>query len=824
MSIFDLDSNDVPVIAPVPMRTDCVMFGGQSNPIGEAMSCVAKLSACKVLASGWGHGQVRDDEGGVLSVSGGVLAGLQQGGTYAFAGRLVPNGKYGPQLKLDSAGLHIPANRGGLVKFLTSNYKGLGQKSAEKIIAHYEEGQGLDAFRKQLLADPLGFDFTQAGVKRKTTMKGADGPKGLIYIDLATKVGGADIGDKLLRKLAAHLAEQVGEGAGTVSRAWQIFSANPYGPIRTLTGYAFRTADALAMKIGFDAQRVERLAALATHAIAEGCTQSGHSFLTHQDFARIIAKLDATVDVMDAVEAAVAMEEPIVIDEGRFYSQEILEAEMSLAKKLAWREKSFSKGCIFTGSSQELDGAIDEAIQSVGLKRDETQVKAIRGLLTTKATVHSITAGPGCGKTAIMEVVTKIIKDRKKTIHLDGEFVDQPMKIGFCAPTGKAAKVLNSRVLRFGLSATTIHSLLGVMGQGGFIHNRYNKLDLDLLVVDETSMVDLLLFNALMDAVEPGCHIVFLGDSKQLPSVGPGNVLADLMALPLNHYRLNQPHRNKGGILDVVNKAGEGEVEFVSMDDVRFVPQLPEATEQGIRQSVIRMYWEALKEVEHDFTRVGLLIARRKGDAQTPGWNVTYLNAVLRELYNPAPKNPDFGGFATATRRRDVMGGVGRVQTLAGDKVPGTRLRVNDRIIVRKNILLGQEPDSSECDEQVVNGDTGFIGDIWMHGGLLMGVELVLDDGRRVALPSSDTDILDLAYAMTVHAAQGSEYERVIFVCVNGTPNFVHRGIVFTAFSRAKKHLTVMGEKNDVRQVVARPMPKRNSLLCQRYALELSEK
>jgi exodeoxyribonuclease V alpha subunit len=575
------------------------------------------------------------------------------------------------------------------------------------------------------------------------------------------------------------------------------------------------------MKIGFDPRRVERLAALATHAIAEGCTQSGHAYLSHQDFARIIAKLDPTVGVMEAVEAAIAMQEPIVIDDGRFYSQEILEAEMSLAKKLAWREKAFSKACIFSGTSQELDAAIEDSIQGIGLKRDETQIKAIRGLLTTKATVHSITAGPGCGKTAIMEVVTKIIKDRKKTIHLDGVFVEQPMKIGFCAPTGKAAKVLNSRVSRFGLSATTIHSLLGVMGQGGFIHNRFNKLDLDLLVVDETSMVDLLLANALMDAVEPGCHIVFLGDAKQLPSVGPGNVLADLMALPLNHYRLSQPHRNKGGILDVVTKAGEGEVEFVSMDDVRFVPQLPEATEQGIRQSVIRMYWEALKDAEGDFTKVGLLIARRKGDAQTPGWNVTYLNSVLRELYNPAPKNLDFGGFMSANRRREVMAGIGRVETLPGEKVPGTRLRANDRIIVRKNILLGEEPDSTDSDQQVVNGDTGFIGDIWMHGGLLMGVELVLDDGRRVALPSSDTDILDLAYAMTVHAAQGSEYERVIFVCVNGTPNFVHRGIVFTAFSRAKKHLTVMGEVQDVRQVVSRPMPKRNSCLCERFKEEV---
>jgi len=233
------------------------------------------------------------------------------------------------------------------------------------------------------------------------------------------------------------------------------------------------------------------------------------------------------------------------------------------------------------------------------------------------------------------------------------------------------------------------------------------------------------------------------------------------------------------------------------------------------------MYDDALKSVAGDFTKLGLLIARRKGDAQTPGWNVTYLNAVLRERYNPAPTEIDFGGYASMHRRREVMAATGRIELLAGEKVPGTRLRSQDRIIVRKNILLGQEPDSDEDKEQVVNGDTGFVGAIWMQGGLLTGVELVLDDGRRVALPSSDTDILDLSYAMTVHAAQGSEYERVIFVCVNGTPGFVHRGIVFTAFSRAKKHLTVLGDVRDVRQVVARPMPHRNSMLVNRFKEEL---
>jgi len=823
MSIFDLDTvapNDFKLTDPAEQQGSSVYFDDKNQSVGDPMSCVGKLSSVKVLPSGWGFGTIRDGSGNTLSVCGHALAGLQQGGTYSFAGRLAPNGKYGPQLKLDSAGLHIPANRQGMIKFLTANYKGLGAKSAEKIVSHYEVNGGLEGFRAVLLRDPLGFDFSQAGVKRKMSMKASDGPKGLIYIDLATKVGGVDIGDKLLRKLAAHLADLCENAPRPVERAWQMFSSNPYAPIRDLSGYAFRTADALAMKIGFDRNRVERLAALATHAIAEGCTQSGHTYLTEQDFAKIIAYLDPDVSVMASVEAAIQMDEPIVIDDGKFYSQATLEAEMSMAKKVAWRDKRFSQGAIFGGSAAELDRCIAQAQKSIGIELDETQIAAVRGLLTAKASLHTITAGPGCGKTTIMEVVVQVIKDQKKLLHVDGKYEERAIRIGFCAPTGKAAKVLNGRIGRFGLSASTIHSLLGVKGEGGFIYNRFNKLDFDLLVVDETSMVDLALANALMDAVDGSCHMVFLGDDKQLPSVGPGSVLADLLRLPLDHYRLSVTHRNKGGILDVVNLAGQGMVDFRERDDVRFYTRLPDATAADIDRSVIAMYEKAVASVSGDFSKVGLLIARRKGDVNTPGWNVTYLNAVLRERYNPATGHADWSGFGSWERRREVMAQEGRVVGLAGEKIPGTRFRSGDRIIVRKNIILTPEPEEGQKD-QVVNGDTGFLRDFWMGSGQLVAVELELDDGRKLALPSGDMDVLDFAYAMTVHAAQGSEYERVIFVCVNGTPGFVHRGIVFTAFSRAKKTLQVLGDQEAVKQVVARPMPKRNTHLVQRFALEL---
>jgi exodeoxyribonuclease V alpha subunit len=424
-----------------------------------------------------------------------------------------------------------------------------------------------------------------------------------------------------------------------------------------------------------------------------------------------------------------------------------------------------------------------------------------------------------------MELVVHILQGRTKLRNNPDTNVleSAPYKVMFAAPTGKAAKVLNARISKFGASATTIHSLLGVRGGkrdeegaggGMFMHNHNNKLDLDLLVIDETSMVDLSLMQALVAATPDTAHIVFLGDPKQLPSVGPGACLADLLELPFDHHQLTHTHRNDGGILDVVRLAGLGRVDFVPRDDVDFIDGLPPATPESIRV-VTDLYAQALDDNLGDFSKVGLLIARRKGDPLTPGWNSTYLNAVLRERYNPE-----------RIRRTSIRGIDGLANADLGERIYGTRYRVGDRVIIRKNLTLSQgddEDDDSQV-EQVVNGDTGAILDFFVSEGNLSKVSMRLDDGRTILLPAEHMDVLDFAYAMTVHTAQGSEYSHIFFICVNGHGSFVHRGIVFTAFSRAKRHLTVIGEHDTIQSVVARAAPARNSYLVQRFSYMLKKR
>jgi exodeoxyribonuclease V alpha subunit len=800
---------------------------------GSAVKLVGKVQTLRVLASGWAIGRISSDEHGDINVNGNALAGLSEKQTYEFTGLVEQHKTYGTQLKVDSVGLHVPSNATGLEKFLLSNYKGIGKKAAAKIIAYFAgQSGGLAQFRTDLLANPYSIDFSVTGIKRKTTMNSTEGLKGLIYMDIATKIGGVELGDKLLRKIAAHLEEYAKKSANPIEKAWSMLTQNPYALIRELDGYAFRNADLVARKVGYDLSRPERTGALVTYAVTEGCNSTGHSYLTVGDFHKIISQIDRTVDVSAALQAAIEQEEPLVQDHGRFYIKTVYDAERNLARNLAERLNRHLRGQIHSGSDDEIlraveaaEAAMREHMKDPDWRLDESQWQCIYSLLTSFIPVHTITAGPGCGKTAIMELVVQMLQGRKKFVNNPetNQIEVVPFKIGFCAPTGKAAKVLNARISKFGASASTIHSLLGVRGNkddgeegeagGGsmFLHNHFNRLDVDLLVVDETSMVDIHLMNSLVSAVPNDAHIVFLGDPKQLPSVGPGSCLADLLDMPLDHHELTTTHRNDGGILEVVRMAGQGRVDFVQRQDVEFIDGLPPASDESIGR-VLDLYNEAIDENLGDFSKVGFLIARRKGDPNSAGWNSTYLNAVLREHYNPE-----------LVTSRGVRGIEGLAGAQAGEKIYGSRYRVGDRVIIRKNLIVAQGEEDDAPVEQIVNGDTGSITDFMASAGDVTYVCMRLDDARDILLPVEHMDVLDLSYAMTVHMAQGSEYQSVILICVNGHSSFVHRGIVFTGFSRAKRKLTVVGDFDTVQSVVARPCPKRNSYLVQRFVRTMAK-
>lgn len=732
------------------------------------------LTSVQIFNGRWGRGYIRLDDDAYLTVTGEALNGLTEGNRYRFDGKITVHQKFGKQFECRAAVIEIPLSEVALVRHLKKNFKGVGDATAKKLVASYQGN--LAALRDILVSNPYSLDFTGV-TRRKVAVQGGDDLKGLIYRDFSTRIGITGVRDSILRKLAEWLLPQVEEAADPIAAAWASFSADPYKPIQYLDGYGFAAADQIALRsIGFPRFHEFRMAALATHALREGCEQNGHTFLTLENICERISVVDADVSPDKAMAAAEARAEPIIVEEGRYYPRHLWHAERALASNLATRALQMAEPIVKMAQDRlHHEIAVAEKMLSTPTKEfklDESQHKAVVGILTSTHLVHTLTAGPGCGKTALMEILVHVARDKK---------------ILFCAPTGKAAKVLSSRVKRFDLSASTIHSMLGVTVDG-FQYNEENPLDADVIIADESSMDDLQLARALMDAVPYNAHIIFLGDTDQLPSVGPGQVLADLLQMPLNHHRLNQTHRNDGGILDIVRQSGAGWVDCVNRADVTFSHGLPEPDDVGITR-VVNAYVNSINRF--GISRVGLLMPRRKGDINTPGWNTTYLNELLRVKLNPD-----------------------------GARVVGTTLRIGDRIIIRKNLLLeqGEDKDGKKVVEQVVNGDTGFIRECHVDqvGTSVAHLYLELDDGRTVKYPGKEIEAIGLAYAMTVHAAQGSEYDVVIFVCTNGSPTFVHRGIVYTAFSRAKIKLLVLGDDNVIRQIVKRDIPKRNSMLVER--------
>lgn len=727
------------------------------------------LSSLAVYNDKWGRGSVRLDDGKRLTCVGEALAGLSAGNRYRLDGRIVNHPKYGPQILVAAAAVDLPCSAEALAAHLKANFRGCGQATAQKLVAHY--AGRLHVLRDLLIENPHAVDFSVVTRRRIRAAEGLD-TAALVCRDLSGRVGATGIKPAVLRRLADWLLPLAADAAEPVRRAWAVFGADPYAAIRQVEGYVFPAADRIALTcFGFPRFHQARLAALATHALRDGCERNGHSFLTADELAERIAACDPGVPPEAALAAALAGGEPIVVRDGCHYPSQLYHCEQALALHLARRALRIAAPVVSLDAAA-LESEISAAEQAMGpgFALDPGQRSALQRLLTSSHLVHTVTAGPGCGKTAMMEVLAHVARERD---------------ILFCAPTGKAAKVLSGRVRRYGRTAVTVHSLLGVRDDG-HLHDEREPLQADIVVVDESSMLDLALARALFDALPADCHLILLGDTGQLASVGPGDVLAGILMLPGDHHRLHQGHRNDGGIHELVQQCRLGAVDCQDRPGVRFLRSLPPPDDVGLSR-VVHAYLDAVRRCGLD--RVALLMPRRKGDIHLPGWNTTFINEALRRVLNPG-----------------------------GARIPGSALRLGDRIIIRRNLALDEDGL-----EQVVNGDTGTLTgcEVDAAGTSVLQLELALDDGRAIRFPGGALDSLALAYALTVHAAQGSEYQEVIVICTGGSPAFVHRGMLYTAFSRARERLTVLGDPAAIHAICARPAPRRNARLveCARQAL-----
>jgi len=357
--------------------------------------------------------------------------------------------------------------------------------------------------------------------------------------------------------------------------------------------------------------------------------------------------------------------------------------------------------------------------------------------------------------------------------------------------------VLGGRIRQWGV-AKTVHSTLGAW-EGGFRRHRGEPLETGFVVADEQSMMSAELTASLFDAIPPDAHVLLLGDPNQLDPVDAGCPFRSLLKIEvLDHYRLTRTHRNDGALLDLVKSVGDGvwpndfaRDAMTKRGGVGFSP-MPAAVPDFFTRLAHDVRDAASRH--GGLSRVGVLCPKRRGSISVPDFNVTYLNHALREVLNPDAE--------------------GRL------KIRGTQFRINDRIIVTRNMTLGLVDAPEDDRTYVANGDTGRLVSAQHgrndEGEFLERVVLELDDDRKVVMPGDVIDRLGLSYAITVHAAQGSEYEEVFAFVTPGHRQFMHQSLVMTQLSRARKFLRIYGDDGVVSTVVGTPSPVRQCALIER--------
>ncbi len=638
---------------------------------------------------------------------------------YDMRGRWSRNAKHGVQFEVEGFNEVIVPSKEGIVAYLCSGQiKGIGPKTAEKIYAMF--GQNtltvLDQEPEQLLA--------VSGISKTKLQKICDS-----Y--LASR-GARDV----VAFLAPHgvtpnravkLYKQYGE------QTMDIVRNHPYR-LCEMVGIGFKTADRIAVSMGFDPLSPERVDEGLVFTLTDA-ELKGHLCMEKHSFIKQCLKL---LDTEGLTEEMLAVRASRLLESGRLasYGGQVYRAVTARTEQnLAWAVCRMLS-CAGTESSVGIDAEISAEEKRQGIQLAAEQRQAVVTALTSQLSV--ITGGPGTGKTLIQRFLLDIYRRRKRGA-----------KIICCAPTGRAARRMEQST---GVPATTIHKALGLLAGEDGDYCEPEMLDADLIVVDEVSMMDVYLANHLFHSVPHGSQLVLIGDADQLPSVGPGAVLSEILAcgaVPV--VRLDRIFRQSYGSRIAANAKliRHGNLSLEYGEDFQFFDS---SDMTASAQQIETLYLQ--ETARYGVDNVALLTPYR----QKTETGVNALNDRLREKINPPDrKKPE------VTYRKRVY-------------------RLGDKVMQTKN-----------C-EDISNGDIGYITSITSDG---TDSVLTVDfgDGRIAEYDSSDLEMLDLAYASTIHKSQGSEYKSVIINLQCAHAVMLVRPLVYTAITRAKERVLIVGER-----------------------------
>ncbi len=675
----------------------------------------------------------------------GILPYIGEGDVVTVYGRWVHNPKYGRQFKVEQSEKQLPADRASILRYLSSGtVKGIGPKTAQRIVDEF----GDETF--DVIENHPDWLATINGITPKRARAIAE--------DFKNKAG--------IRSAMLFFREFFG-AAMTVriykkwgSSAVDIAKNNPYMLCEEIEGIGFERADRLAQKLGLDADSEDRLCSGVQYMLGANAGQNGHVCLPREKLVASAAKLlGATPEgVENAVSSMIKTKKLCVVtfDGVQYlYDRSLYEHEKYIASKLCLLDKVCP-----AMDTANIGSFIEKEERESGVQYAQLQRQAIYGALENG--VMLLTGGPGTGKTTVVRAL----------LHI---FDSMGLNIALCAPTGRAAKRLSEST---SCEAKTIHRLLEYGGEEGggirFHRDEKNLLDENVIIVDEASMVDNNLMSALLRAVKPGARIVVIGDADQLPSVGAGNVLRDLLdSGRFATVRLTEIFRQaqKSLIITNAHAINRGEMPRLDVKDNDFF-FLPRASDKEIAATVAQLYQTRLPRTYGDLAVYGtqVICPSRKGETGTEN-----LNVILQAALNPPdPKKREH-------RYREMV------------------FREGDRVMqIRNNYDLEWEKDDGTAGNGIFNGDIGVIERINLGDENL---EICFDE-RHVTYDFNMLDELEMAYAITVHKSQGSEYPIVILPMGSAPAMLLSRNLFYTAVTRAQTMVILVGREEIAQAMV----------------------
>ena len=700
-------------------------------------------------------------EAGDLVTLTGTMPYIGEGDSVTVYGKWVHNPKYGRQFRVESCERRMPADAASMLRYLASGaIKGIGPKTAQRMVDEFgdETFDVIEHHPEWLAAIPgisvkkaksIGEDFTEKAGIRSAMMFFRD------YFGAAATV-------RIYKRFGGNAVEMA--------------KKNPYILCEEIEGIGFERADRMAQSLGLAGDSADRIASGICYLLTSNAQGNGHVCLPREKAEAGAAKL-LGVEAESVRAAVCSLLERNRIRAERFggteylYDQKQYETEKYIATKLLLLDRVAP-----AMETANIGAFISREQEETGVRYAELQRKAITDALENG--VMLLTGGPGTGKTTVVRAL----------LHI---FTSMGLKLALAAPTGRAAKRLSEST---SCEARTVHRLLEYGGEetggrGRFMRDENNLLEENVIIVDEASMVDNLLMGALLRAVKPGARLILIGDADQLPSVGAGNVLRDLIdSGRFATVRLTEIFRQAQKSLIVTNAHAINRGEMPRLDvknnDFFF---LPRAEDAGIAATVAQLCGTRLPRTYGAMATAGtqVIVPSRKGEAGTE-----HLNVVLQATLNPpAPDKREYR-FREFTYRE-------------GDRV----------MQVRNNYDMPWTRDNGMEGAGIFNGDIGVIEEINQSDGNLR----IRFDDRTVMYELSLLEDLEPAYAVTVHKSQGCEYPIVVLPLGNVPPMLRSRSLLYTAVTRAQCIAILVGREDVLRDMVANNrQTMRYTGLCQR--------